>query len=56
MNERERELTEVVFHCEGVISAKVNLLCERAEIVFDPSRAKPESFVEEIEAIGYDAK
>jgi len=39
----------------GVESARVDLIANRATVVFDPAIAKPESLVEAIRSAGYDA-
>ena len=39
----------------GVESARVDLMAHRASVVFDPSRAQPQTLVEAIRGAGYDA-
>ncbi len=41
---------------KGILSARVSLLTEQAEIVYDRTIIQPQQIVDEIEAVGFDAK
>lgn len=40
----------------GVVTAKVSLMTERAEIVFLPSLVSTQALVDEVEAVGFEAR
>jgi len=41
---------------KGVVSCKVALLAEKAEIVYDPSILNPQALCSEIEDLGFDTE
>ena len=51
----QHHVEEALRATAGVEQARVDLMAHRASVVFDPSRATPEQFVEAIRSAGYDA-
>ena len=51
----QHHVEEALRSTAGVESARVDLMAHRASVVFDPSRARPETLVEAIRGAGYDS-
>ena len=51
----QHHVEEALRATAGVEQARVDLMAHRASVVFDPSQATPEKFVEAIRSAGYDA-